>query len=189
MKSFLACGLLLCALGISAEQVEVPATALPPIQYRGNVAGDELYSLIKADARFAKLGKEIYGCPIVLHVWHTFEMTGGGKASTLASAIFAGGTLGLLPVVTNGDSSIYYEIAVNGSPLAIYSYKKNFTRSQNIYTNDTTYGMGKEGLEWAKGTVSQFLADSAKDERLAALIREYEFYFSPSAVAADAAGH
>ncbi len=152
-------------------------TAFPALQYAGTVAGDELYTAIKANARFAKLDKDLVGSPISLRVTHSFALSSGGKASGLASAILAGSTLGLLPLVTNGDLVITYEMVVNGTVLSTYAYQKNFTRSQNIYSTDTTYGLGRDGLAWAKTTVEQFLKDAASDPKLDGLLAEYQFYF------------
>jgi hypothetical protein len=151
--------------------------ALPPMRWFGTVAGEELYKLVKADARFAQLNSELIGSPVLLRVSHSFEATSGGKAAGLASAILAGSTLGLLPVVMNNDLIINYELVVNGTTLSTYTYRKNFTRSVNIYAKDETYGLGKEGLAWAKSTVAEFLAAVRDDAKLAELVAEYEFYF------------
>jgi hypothetical protein len=157
------------------------AAVLPPVEFNGSVAGDELYTILKSDPMFVGLSKELMGCPIVLRVTHSFVITSGGKASGITSALFAGGTLGLLPVVTNNDLVITYEVLVNGTVLTTYAYRRNFTRAVNIWSHDTTYGLGKDGLEWAKSTATQFTADAAKDAKLADLASEYQFYFGAPA--------
>jgi hypothetical protein len=43
--------------------------------------------------------------------------------------------------------------------------------------NDPTYGLGKKGLEWLKGTATEFAIAAANDPKLAELKREYDFYF------------
>lgn len=181
--------LMLIALVVPVADAQQPASPLPaapsaakplpPIHFAGALAGDELLTRLKTDARYAFLSKDVIGSPIALRVSHTDTPTAGGKAAGLASAILAGGTLGLLPMVTSAELVVTYEINVNGTPLTSYTYQKTFTRSQNIYSTDTTYGLGKDGFEWAKSTVEQFLADSANDPKLADLVREYEFYFGP----------
>jgi hypothetical protein len=158
-----------------------PNRALPPMRWFGTVAGEELYKLVKADPRFAQINSELIGSPVLLRVSHSFEATSGGKAAGFTSAILAGSTLGLLPVVTNSDLVITYELVVNGTTLSTYSYRKNFTRSFNIYAKDDTYGLGKEGLVWAKSTVAEFLTAARSDAKLAALVAEYEFYFPTAA--------
>ncbi|HZF16639.1 MAG TPA: hypothetical protein VE046_11910 [Steroidobacteraceae bacterium] len=170
-------GLILALAVAPAFARAAPADALPPIQFNGTVAGDELYNLLKADPQFANLSKELIGCPIVLRVTHSFALTSGGKASAFGSAIWAGGTLGLLPVVTNNDLVITYDLVVNGTVLATHAYQRNFTRAVNIWANDTTYGLGKDGLAWAKGTVAEFSAAVANDPKFASLAAEYAFYF------------
>lgn len=80
-------------------------------------------------------------------------------------------------MVVNNDLVISYEIVVNGTVVTSYSYRKNFTKAVNIWATDTTYGLGKDGLVWAKETATQFAAEVARDPKLAALVEEYEFYF------------
>jgi hypothetical protein len=164
-------------VGTAQAETSGPTAPLPPIEYVGAVAGDELYTQLKSDPLFAHLDKNLVGSAITLRVTHSFQPTSGGMATGLASAIWAGGTLGLLPVVVNSDLVITYEIIVNGTVLTTYSYQKNFTKAVNIYSTDTTYGLGKDGLAWAKDTATQFTASAAKDEKLAALQTEYKFYF------------
>jgi len=40
---------------------------------------------------------------------------------------------------------ITYDLVVNGTVLATHAYQRNFTRAVNIWANDTTYGLGKDG--------------------------------------------
>ena len=155
-----------------------PANVLPPIIFSGSVAGEEIFNLLRSKPRYSALSKDLVGSPIALRVFQTFELTAGGTASALASAILTGSTLGILPMVTNQDLVITYELVVNGSVLSRYAYTTNLTRVDSIYAGtDTTYGLGSQGLTWAKGTVDRFVADTANDEKLAKLLAEYQFYF------------
>ena len=160
-----------------------PALApLPPTMYVGSVAGDELLALLRAQPRFAQVSKDLVGSPIAIQVSQSFEPTAGGTASALASAILTGSTLGLIPMVTNNDLVITWEVVVNGTVLTRYRYRNNFTRVDSIYAggNDTTYGLGKEGLAWVRSTAQSFMDDVAKDEKVAALVAEHAFYFGPA---------
>ena len=58
--------------------------------------------------------------------------TAGGMATGLLSAIWTGGTLGLLPMVTNNDLVLHYEVLVNGKSLVSYSFQRNFTRAAEV---------------------------------------------------------
>ena len=88
-----------------------------------------------------------------------------------------------LKAALSGEHEIIYEYRVNGRVVSRYSYKKAITRSINLWkSNDTTHGLGKDGLEWARSTADRFLQDSASDAALAAVVEEYNAYFTPTAV-------
>lgn len=155
------------------------ATALPPMNFYSSVATDELLARLKAVPAFVKLEKELYGSPIQVRVTHSLQPTAGGQAAGLLSAIWAGSTLGLLPVVTNNNLVITYEIKVNGKEIADYEFSRSFTRAINIWSekNDPTYGLGAEGIEWVRTTADEFAAKAANDPAVLALAKEHQFYF------------
>jgi hypothetical protein len=155
----------------------VPAGALPAMSFYGSIADTELFDLIKKSEQFTRIDKELFGSPLHLRVMHALQPTASGKATGLLSAIFTGGTLGLIPAVTNNSLMVTYEVRVHGRELVSYSYQRTFTRAVNIWAKDETYGLGKEGLEWLKSTASDFTAAAASDAKLATLKQEYERYF------------
>jgi hypothetical protein len=155
----------------------VPASALPAMSFYGSIADDELFELIKKSEQFSRIDKGLFGSPLHLRVMHTLQPTAGGKATGLLSAIFTGGTLGLIPAVTNNSLMVTYEVRVHGRELVSYSYQRTFTRAVNIWAKDETHGLGKEGLEWLKGTAAEFTTAAAGDAKLASLKKEYERYF------------
>jgi len=161
-------------------QAAAPAAgALPPMNFHASVAGNELFAKVKASATFARAEKELVGSPIQLRVSHSLIPTAGGQAAGLLSAIWAGSTLGLLPVVTNNNLVLTYEVRVNGKEVSRYEYQRSFTRAVNIWANqnDATYGLGEDGLAWVLSTADEFVARAAQDPALHALGAEYAFYF------------
>jgi len=161
----------------TAAAPSVPASALPAMSFYGSIADDELFDLIKKSDQFTRLDKGLFGSPLNLRVMHTLQPTAGGKATGLLSAIFTGGTLGLIPAVTNNSLMVTYEVRVHGRELVSYSYQRTFTRAVNIWAKDETHGLGKEGLDWLRGTAAEFTAAAATDAKLASLKKEYERYF------------
>ena len=155
-----------------------PTGALPAMSFYGSIADTELFELIKKSDQFARIDKQLFGSPLQLRVMHALQPTASGKATGLLSAIFTGGTLGLIPAVTNNSLMVTYEVRVHGRELVSYSYQRTFTRAVNIWAKDETHGLGKEGLEWLRSTASEFTAAAASDAKLAALKQEYERYFS-----------
>ena len=150
---------------------------LPAMNFVSSLARDELFGLIKTHATFGNLDKELFGSPIMLRISHSLQPTAAGMATGLLSAIWSGGTLGLLPAVTNNNLVVSYEVRVQGKDIATYTYQRTFTRAVNIWAKDETYGLGKDGLEWLKSTVGEFTIAAYGDPKLAALKKEYERYF------------
>jgi hypothetical protein len=166
--------------GSTAPSAHSSNGEMPPIGFVSTIAGDELYDVLKGSPAFSSMDKEKPGNPIIVRVSHTYGHM--SVASGIASAIFAGGTLGLLPAVSNRDLVVTYEVLVNGSVLLSYSYAKNVTRVFNIHSTDRTHGLGDDGLAWVKGTAAQFAGDTARDPKYAALQAEYHYYYDSPAV-------
>ena len=162
---------------VPPTRAEAPASALPAMSFYGSIADDELFDLVKKSDQFARLDKELIGSPLQLRVMHTLQPTASGKATGLLSAIFTGGTLGLIPAVTNNSLMVTYEVRVHGRELVSYSFQRTFTRAVNVWAKDETHGLGKEGLEWLKSTATEFTTAAATDPKLASLKKEYERYF------------
>jgi hypothetical protein len=152
------------------------STEMPPIGFVSTIAADELYDVLKGSPAFSSMDKEKPGNPIIVRVSHTYGHM--SVASGIASAIFAGGTLGLLPAVSNRDLVVTYEVLVNGSVLLSYSYAKNVTRVFNIHSTDRTHGLGDDGLAWVKSTAVQFAGAAVRDAKYAELQSEYHYYYA-----------
>lgn len=170
--------LLLCVALLPLLPTEVMAAdPLPSVRLLCSFDVDQMYTKLKAQPLLVNLNKDQYGSPIVLRVTNSTVPTATGMATGLASAIWSGGTLGLLPIVENRDLVITYDLFVNETLLATYSYRDNFTLAKNIYSKDKTDGLGEAGLAWAQQTAEQFSTEAAADPRIVQLIDEYRYYF------------
>lgn len=171
--------------GVDAESGAPPGALahqtepLPGMRFSSTIASSVLYDALRATPKFVKLDNEQHGSPLFVSVTHVAETSSASKAGSLTSALFAGVTLGLLPVVTNRDFTVKYEIYVNGNLITSHSYSRHISRVFNLHSKDTTYGLGEEGLSWLKGTAGQFAADASADPKVDALIEEYHVYFDP----------
>jgi hypothetical protein len=123
------------------------------------------------------LDKELYGSPIRIGITHTFAATAGGTATGLTSAMLAGGSLGLLPIVSNNDLIITYTVTAHGKIVAAFSYSKNFTQATNIYSNQGINHLDKTTLAWVMTTLDSFVTDISKNADVKILTDEYNFYF------------
>jgi hypothetical protein len=161
---------------------EVRPTVLPAMRFNSDSLGSGFYEQIRAASQFQKMSKEALGSPVELRIYHTWRINRG---SATATGLLAAATLGILPLVASGDHTIVYEVLVNGVPVSSYRYSRSLTHAHNLWSGaDNSYGMGKDGLEWAKSTVDLFLRDAAADPKLAALTAEFDYYFAPQPAAA-----
>ncbi|MBV8208841.1 MAG: hypothetical protein JO133_02150 [Burkholderiaceae bacterium] len=161
-----------------------PATAaqdvaLPALRYNSDSVTNDLFDSIHHAPQFDKLSREAIGSPIELRVYHTYRIDRGAATAT---GFLAGVTLGLIPQVSSGNHSIVYEVLVNGVPVTSHTYSTSLTRVRNIWTQDKTYGLGEDGIKWARSTVDLFLKDAAADPKLAALRSEFNYYFGSAQV-------
>ncbi|MBL6750830.1 MAG: hypothetical protein ISP90_09930 [Nevskia sp.] len=154
-----------------------PATALPAMNFYSSIATDELFDAIKANPAFSRLDKQLYGSPITLRVTHSLRPTAAGQATGFISALWAGSTLGLLPVVTNNSLAITYEVLVHNKTVTTRTYQRTFTRAISMWSKDATYGLGHDGLDWAKSTAGEFATEALSDPKLIELNQEYLRYF------------
>ena len=165
---------------IPAEQeqaVPAPKPAYPPMVFVSMISEEKLVEKIRAVPHFADLDKDALGSPIVLRVRYFQRMTAGGTAAGLTSAVLSGSTLGLIPLVTNNDLVVVYEFNVHGTPIASFEYVENFTEAQSLYSAGEG-GLKGSALEWAEGTVDQFLADVDGNPAIQEIIDEYQYYVS-----------
>jgi hypothetical protein len=182
-------------LSISCARAQVPGgpadatvSGTPPaplsMSLVSSIAYDELYEACKKIPVFASMDKDKPGSPITIRVSHSYGHTSAGTASAIASAILAGGTLGILPAFSNRDLVITYDVLVNETLVSSYSYSKNVTRVFNIHSSDKTHGLGADGLAWVTGTAPQFAADLERDPAYAHIQAEYRYYYAPAPIAA-----
>jgi len=172
--------LVTCALGwwlLAAATEAQQDSVLPALRFSGDSLGSGFYDQIQRAPQFQKMSREALGSPIELRVYHSYRINRG---SAMTTGLLAAATLGLLPAVASGEHAVVYEVLVNGVLLTAHKYTKVLTHAHNLWTEDTTHGMGKEGMEWAKSTVDLFLKDASADPKLAALAAEFDYYFGPA---------
>ena len=100
--------------------------------------------------------------------------TSGGTAASTTTGLLAASTLGLIPTVENQDVSVHYELRVNGMPIAVFDYSKNFTSVSNLFGQ---YGkLPEEARAWLLTTIDDLARDIQASRTLGELQAEYEGY-------------
>ena len=166
---------LACALVLGGFSSHVLAEPLPIFSNNSGVDSALLEKIEKLPF-FTDLSRSYYGSPYTLTIRIGDHSTQGGTAAELTSIILAGSTLGVVPVVSNSDVTITYEIWVNRRTYVEYGFTKNFSDVDAFWALDQTE-MDPDVLEWALTTVDEMAAMIDKDPKIAALIEKHEQYY------------
>ncbi|QSX29891.1 hypothetical protein JYB88_17185 [Shewanella cyperi] len=169
--------MILAGLLLASPMTQAVEQTLPAVLYISSIDSDELYTKLKETPALKLMDKENVGNPLRLVVNYKYETTAGGEAAGFTSALLAGSSLGILPVVTNSDLVLTYELRVHGELLTSVSYRENFTKAQNMYSNQGLYTLDKDSMAWVMTTVDKFAADIQSNPELKQLIEEYNYYF------------
>lgn len=123
------------------------------------------------------LSKDNKGSSVILAVSLVKKPTSGGTAAGVTSAVLAGGTLGLIPVVSNEDIYVKYEVLVQRFVVAEYIFSSNFSKTQNMWTIDFSKAVEGPALDWLLSTVSELEIKMRRDKVIQNLKKEYKLYF------------
>ncbi len=148
-----------------------------PIYYVSNIPNEEFLAKLKEKPIFSNLKEKLYGSPIYFRTTIQNRHTSGGSAGSFFSVVLAGSTLGLLPIVTNKDFILRYEVFVNGEKLFDQQFTYNQTDVKSLYSDPEGNKLNPEILEWAKTTIDKVTQSFEKDPKIKQLIEEYNYYF------------
>ena len=162
----------LVALPVYAQAADVPIMVTTLFN---DELETEIITKMQQLSNLSLVANDNYGTPVRLLITNQSEQTAGGTVSGLMSAMLAGGSLGLLPMVTNADQVLTYELRVNGELLARYSYQANFTEAKNIYSDQSK--MDPRVRSFVLSTIDSFATDLAKDASLEPVKADYQYYF------------
>ena len=94
------------------------------------------------------------------------------------SLMITSGTLGLVPVVTNNDLIVRYELILHGSVISRHEFAENFRGADMIWDNGPNEPALTEAMmAWISSTVPLLKEAYDNDEGLAQLTRDYNYYF------------
>ena len=166
----------------SAETVmQVPAKASNnktsfPINYISLIQNQQLEDSVKQIEFFSQIDEKNNGSPVSLIITFTDKATSGGQAAGFTSALLSGSTLGILPVVTNKDITVRYEVILHRRSFTSFEYTENFTDAQNLYSAGQQQ-ISDEALAWIMTTVDKLKEEVEASPELAQLLYEYNYYY------------
>lgn len=182
--SKLICGALVClSTSTYAQQAvqnvlsyEHTAAVYPPVFFVTNIENDTFKNQLSDYKAFETLDEKAVGLPIGVRILKGYRTKQDGTQFT--SLMLSASTLGLIPIVSNTEFKVRYDVFVQGKSIADFEYMMDSTDVNNIWTSAYKDRETKPSEEiFLKDTLSQFLKDIENNEDVQAVFAEYREYF------------
>lgn len=147
----------------------------PPILFVTNIENDTFENKLKSYDAFADVSTEAVGLPIGIRVLKGHRTKQDG--SQISTVLLSASTLGLIPIVSNTEFKVHYEVWVQGKLINTFKYQLDSTDVNNIWV--ANYGRETKPSEeqFIIDTLPQFFTELKKDEEAQAVFDEYWLYF------------
>ncbi len=149
----------------------------PPVFFVTNIEDDEIKLKIEQYQAFAALDENAVGLPIGVRVLkgHRTKQDGTQFSSLMLSA----STLGIIPVVSNTEFKVRYDVFVQGKPIETFEYVMDSTDVDNFWTAAyKDYETSPTEEQFLLDTIPQFFTELKASEASQAVFAEYWEYFS-----------
>lgn len=149
----------------------------PPVFFVTNVENKEVIASLEEYQAFEKLDKKAVGLPIGVRVLkgHRTKQDGTQFSSLMLSA----STLGIIPVVSNTEFKVRYDVFVQGKSIADFEYVMDSTDVNNFWTAAYKEHKTKPSEEvFLKDTLSRFLNELRQNKKVQDVFQEYREYFN-----------
>lgn len=150
----------------------------PPVFFVTNVESAAFKEKLNGYGAFARLDSEAVGLPIGLRIvkGHRTKQ----DATTMSSVMLSASTLGLIPMVSSTEFKVYYDVYVQGKSIAEFEYQVDSTDVNHLWAANTGERKTKPAEElFMDYSLSLFLSDVQKSEKVQAAFAEYWQYFPP----------
>jgi len=179
MKKFILCLLAVLSFNIFAANLDSKKdSSAIPMYYVSNIPNDEFLEKLQDIKFLSNLQTKLYGSPIYFRTTIQDHSTAGGSTGEFFTAMLAGGSLGIIPMVTNKDFVLRYEIFVNGEKLFDHQYTHNVTNAKFLFSGPDGNKLNPELLKWINGTIDEVTQMIQKDQKVKKLVTEYQYYFA-----------
>lgn len=149
----------------------------PPVFFVTNVEDKSIKEKVESYEAFAALDEKAVGLPIGVRILkgHRTKQDGTNASSILLSA----STLGIIPIVSNTEFKVRYDVFVQGEPIETFEYTMDSTDVSNLWTaaykeHETT----PTEEQFLLDTIPQFLKELRESKVSQETFSEYWEYFS-----------
>ena len=150
----------------------------PPVLFQTNVDDPSFKAAFEKFKAFEALDDNAVGLPIGVLVRKNLRMKSDAKG--ISSILLSASTLGLVPVMSNKEFSVRYDIFLQGKSIANYSYEMTTGDVENLWGG--AGAAGRQALKpeeeiFMEHSIHRFFNDVKNDEAVQAVFAEYDKYF------------
>ncbi|MFW8590426.1 hypothetical protein ACOI22_06480 [Glaciecola sp. 2405UD65-10] len=148
----------------------------PPVFFVTNIENNSIKEQFSAYKAFEVLDEKAVGLPIGVRILKGHRTKQDGTQFT--SLMLSASTLGLIPIVSNTEFKVRYDVFVQGQSIADFEYMMDSTDVNNIWTSAYKNRETKPSEEvFLKDTLSQFLKDIKDHKDVQEVFAEYREFF------------
>lgn len=147
----------------------------PPVFYVTNLDDTDFTNKLSAANAFSSLEKNMVGLPIGLRAVKIHKNVADG--ASVSTGLLAASTLGLIPVVSNVEFKVRYDIFVQGDSIANFEYQMTSSEVTNLWSMDGQQKMKPAEELFMENSINLFLNDLKNSAEAQAVFAEYYEYF------------
>lgn len=162
---------------LSILEYEHKGATYPPVFFVTNVEDEAIKTQLLSYQAFTELDEKAVGLPIGLRIvkGHRTKQDGTQFSSLMLSA----STLGIIPVVSNTEFKVRYDVFVQGKSIETFEYVMDSTDVDNFWTAAyKEHETSPTEEQFLLDTIPQFLKELSESESSQATFAEYWEYFS-----------
>ena len=163
-------------VGQSQQRYHHQGRKYPPILFATNVEDTDIIKIMESFEAFTLVDDKSVGLPIGVRVLKGKRISHNG--ATFTSAMLTASTLGLIPMVSNKEFKVFYDVFIQGESIAQFKYQLDTTDVDHLWIggNEMTETTSDEAV-FLEHSVSLFLKDIKNHKEVQDLFAEYWAYF------------
>ncbi|MES9848693.1 MAG: hypothetical protein AB2652_21210 [Candidatus Thiodiazotropha endolucinida] len=148
----------------------------PPILLVTNINIPSIYQLLNKYQAFSRVDKEAVGLPIGVRILKLHRTK--SDSTQFTTLMLAASTLGIVPVVSNKEFKVRYDVFAQGEIVSTFTYQTKSTDVNNLWMGANNEHETKPEEElFIEDSVSRFLSELKDSADTQALFQEYREYY------------
>jgi hypothetical protein len=148
----------------------------PPILLITNINSPSITQLLSGHNAFSRVDKEAFGLPIGIRILKLHRTK--SDSTQFSTLMLAASTLGIVPIVSNSEFKVRYDVFVQGEIVSTFTYQTESTDATNLWSGPDKVKQTKPAEErFIEYTVTQFLNELKDSKETQALFQEYREYY------------